>query len=233
MRQTFSFVLICLTVVLSQNSFAQATTLGGDFYVEETFFPVYVQKNDAESYAGGSVSKSVPTEAGLGYDLRTTFGYVAWTDILFALTFNYYHVGTSRPRTSDYEGLTTNTDKQEFGPTVGYLWGSWRFLATYLVWAQKNYSEKYTDPTTGAVSTENNYKNTGGSGYQLAVSYGLNLGGSLTIGPTLIYREVTYAKQSLASPTGTSSYGSTSTSSPGTPPIDAQLQPMITVVYRF
>ena len=82
------------------------------------------------------------------------------------------------------------------------------------------------------MSTENHYKNSGGSGYQLAVSYGLNLGGSLTIGPTLIYREVHYSKQSLDTPTGTP-YGSTSTSTPGTAPIDTQLQPMITVMYRF
>jgi len=85
------------------------------------------------------------------------------------------------------------------------------------------------DPTTGAVSVDNTYKNTAGSGFQFAISYGLNLGGGFSIGPTLIYRDVKYKKQSLDTPTGTP-YAASSTVST---PVDGELKPMITLVYRF
>jgi len=232
MKQTIFVLLIFGNILAANYAYAQSAQGGGEFYVEETFFPVYVKKNDAESYAGGSVSKNIPTESGLGVDLRTTLGYVAWSQVLFGVTFNYYSVSTSRPRTPDYEGLTTKTAKMDFGPTVGYLLGSWRFMFTYFVYATKKYQETYTDPTTGVVDTDNTYDNTNGTGFQLALSYGLNLGSSWTIGPTLVYRDVHYGKQALSTPTGTP-YPATSTSGPGTAPIDAQLQPMVTVVYRF
>jgi hypothetical protein len=230
MKQTIFILLMCLNFLLSQNGWAQSSSqTSGDVYIEGAFFPVYVKKNDAESSAGGSVSKSIPTESGLGYDVRFTAGYVAWQQVLFGLSYNMYSVDTSRARTGDYEGLTTKTSKTDLGPTVGWMFGGLRLALTYIFYAQKKYDQTYTDPTTGNVSIENHYANTNGSGFQFAASYGLNLGTNWTIGPTLIYREVHYGRQSLTTPTGTP-YGSTSTTAS---PIDAQLQPMVTVAVRF
>src|SRR5687767_803877 len=111
--------LILLTVLLAySNSWASGSGGKGQrnqgVYVEETFFPVYVLKNDTESQAGGSATKAVPTQTGWGIDARTTIGYV-WHSVLLGLTYNYYDVSSSRPRTDDYEGLNELTNKKEFG----------------------------------------------------------------------------------------------------------------------
>lgn len=226
--------LICLTLILCQNSYAQSGggggAGGGSIYIEETFFPVYVKKNDAQSLSGGSGSKSVPTESGFGYDFRTTLGYVFWDSMLLGLTYNYYHVGTSRPSTADYEGLDTTLDKKEFGPTIGAFWGSFRFALTYFVYGTKSSWTKYT-LNDGTISTDEIYRNTGGSGFQFAIGYGLNLGSSWTIGPTLIYREISYSHQVYTVNVGAgTAYDSSSLK---TKPIDAEIKPMITVIFRM
>lgn len=230
MKHTKFALLICLTFGLSQFATAgerSTTADSGSFYIEETFFPVYVKKNDAQSSAGGSTTKTIPTESGLGYDFRTTMGYV-WSNIVFGATFNYYSVNTSRPLTSDYEGLKTSTTKTDLGPTVGYVLGGWRAMFTYFIYATKTFHETYTDPSSGAVTTDNNYKNTDGSGFQFEITYGLNLGEGFSIGPTLIYRDVSYKKQSLSG--GSNSYSASSTTST---PVDAELKPMVTLSFRF
>ena len=203
---------------------------GSHFYAEETFFPVYVSKNDANNSAGGAASKNVPTESGLGLDLRTTLGWQI-NNWVFGLTFNYYSVGTSRSVTPDYEGKKTSNSRQEFGPTVGYFLNSWRFALTYFLIANKTVTETYTDPVTLAPSTDETWKNTGGTGFQLAVGYDFDLGSGFGISPTLAYRSVKYSKQSLTVRTGSDTpYATTSLQ---TKAIDDELKPMITVIYRF
>lgn len=199
-------------------------------YFEETFFPVFISRNDEENDAGGSVSKSVPTQTGWGIDTRTTLGYV-YNGILVGGTFNYYDVRSSRPRTSDLEGLTEVTDKQEVGPTLGYLGGHWRFLITYFLSATKTLTQKYTDQITGAVTTDETRKNSAGTGYQIAVGYDFMLGAGIGISPTLIYREVSYAKQSYAVRTGTGTPYTTTKLQ--TKALDHELKPMITLNWIF
>lgn len=195
-------------------------------YVEETFFPVYVLKNDTESQAGGSATKAVPTQTGWGLDARTTLGYV-WESILMGITYNYYNVRSSRPRTNDYEGLNELTDKSELGATIGYLATHMRYTFTYFFMANKTFTQKYTDGATGAVTTDETRKNTSGSGYQIGVGYDFSLGDGWGVSPTLLYRNVTYSKQSYTVRTGTgTSYGSTTLE---TKAIDSELRPMITL----
>ncbi len=227
-------LIFCLSVFSIQSTFAQSS--GGQsadrFYFEETFFPVYVSKNDAATGvtgAGGSTNQNVPTESGLGYDARTTFGYV-WRNFLFGLTYNMYSVKTKRSATVDFDQIDTSTEKSEFGPTLGYFLGNWRFALTFFMSATKKATQKYTS-VAGVVLLDDTYKNTGGSGYQLAFGYDFNLGGGFGISPTLIYRNVTYSKQSLDETVGSSgSYASTSLQ---TKAIDSELKPMITVSYSF
>lgn len=199
-------------------------------YFEETFFPVFVSRNDQENDAGGSATRDVPTQTGWGIDTRTTLAYV-WSRILIGITFNYYDVRSSRPRTADLEGLKEVTNKQELGPTLGYLGGRWRFTATYFLSATKTLSQKYTDQITGAITTDETRKNSGGSGYQIAVGYDFQLGAGIGISPTLIYREVLYAKQSYTVRTGTGiPYTSTDLR---TKALDHELKPMITINWIF
>lgn len=201
------------------------------FYIEETFFPVYVSKNDVANPGGGAIDKDVPTESGLGFDLRTTIGYVFSFQMLLGLTYNYYSVDTSRPVTVDYEGLETTTAKSELGPTIGYLLGSWRFALTYFLTADKEVTQKYTDTITHLVTVDEVYKNTNGSGFQFAVGYRFALGAGFEISPTLIYRTVRYSKQSYTVNTGSGTPYASSTLQ--TKAIDDELKPMITVTYTF
>lgn len=171
------------------------------FYFEETFFPVYVSKNDAVSPAGGAPDRAVPTESGLGFDTNTTLAYI-WSSVLIGVTYNYYQLSTKRPRTADYEGLKTKTDRQAWGPSLGYFLGSWRIMFTYFIDAKKKYTQTYTDPSTGDVTTDEVYNNTDGKGFQVALGYDFDLGAGFGISPTLIYRKLSYEKQSLDVRTG-------------------------------
>lgn len=200
------------------------------FYFEETFFPVFVSRNDEENDAGGSATRDVPTQTGWGIDTRTTLAYV-WNRVLLGATFNYYNVRSSRPRTEDLEGMKEVTDKQELGPTLGFLGGRWRLTATYFLTATKTLTQKYTDQVTGAVTTDETRKNKGGSGYQVAVGYDFQLGAGVGISPTLIYREVRYAKQSYTVRTGTGT--PYTTTELRTEALDHELKPMITLNWIF
>ncbi len=223
-----SVLLTCFQASPSGSSSSKGRSSG--VYLEETFFPVFVSRNDQENDAGGSATRDVPTQTGWGLDTRTTLAYV-WSSVLLGVTFNYYNVNSSRPRTADLEGLTEVTDKQELGPTLGYLGGHWRFMLTYFLTATKTLSQKYTDQITGAVTTDETRKNSGGQGYQIAVGYDFMLGAGIGISPTLIYRAVSYAKQSYTVRTGSGTpYTSTKLQ---TKALDHELKPMITLNWIF
>ncbi|MGE4132968.1 MAG: hypothetical protein AB7F86_15105 [Bdellovibrionales bacterium] len=199
-------------------------------YFEETFFPVYVKKNDFESQAGGSTTQDVPTQTGWGIDTRTTLGYV-WHSVLLGATYNHYRVSSSRPSTADSEGLNELTERQETGISLGGYLGRWRFVYTYFLSATKIFTQKYTDQTTGAVTTDETRKNTDGTGFQAAVGYDFIMGAGIGISPTLIYRTVTYGKQTYTVRTGTgSAYPS---SDFRTKAVDSELRPMITLNVVF
>lgn len=199
-------------------------------YFEETFFPVYVSKNDTETPAGGSAKKDVPTQTGWGVDTRTTLGYV-WRGILLGATYNYFNVSSARPRTGDYEGLNELTSRQEWGVTLGFFLGHWRLTFTDFFNASKTFTQKYTDPVTTLVTTDETHKNSDGSGYQIGVGYDFLLGAGFGISPSLIFRHVSYAKQSYEVRTGTGiPYATTPLQ---TAAIDNELKPMITLNYWF
>lgn len=219
------FILLGYSTVWAANSGGKGQRNQG-VYVEETFFPVYVLKNDTESPAGGSATKAVPTQTGWGLDTRTTAGYV-WWGVLLGITYNYYNVSSSRPRTNDYEGLKEVTDRNEFGATAGYLFTHWRLTFTYFLLANKTFTQTYTDGVTGSVTTDETRKNTDGSGYQIGVGYDFALGAGWGLSPTLLYRNVIYSKQSYTVRTGTGTPHSMTALQ--TKAIDSELRPMITL----
>lgn len=207
-------------------------------YFEETFFPVYVNKNDSDipygdpPVGGSPVSNgSIDTESGLGVDSRTTLGYV-WQNILIGITYNYYNLSSSLPAASAANlGHTTTTKRYELGPTLGYFLGNWRFAFTYFMDATKTVEYKAFDPT-GVDSTDNIYQNTGASGYQLAVGYDFNIGAGFGISPTLVFQQLSYSKQSMTDNIAGSSDSYTSQTLQ-TKALDNELLPMITVNVMF
>ncbi len=212
-------LLFCFVTIFSSISSAQ-------LYIEETFFPVYVRINNAEKDLGGSTSGAVPTESGLGFDFRTTVGYTFTTGIILGLTYNYYKVSTSRPAEGVWESLEKTVGKSELGPTVGYSLGTWKFLLTYFISGEKYQDQKLVSGTT----VDETYKNTGISGFQFTINYGLTLGSGFEIGPSLIYRSVSYSKQSYTVRSGS---GTPYDSDLISKAVDDELKPMVTVVYRY
>jgi len=108
--------------------------------------------------------------------------------------------------------------------------GSWRFLFTYFMTAEKSLKNKLV-VSDGTLSTDETFINLDGKGIQIAINYSLNLGGGFEIGPSLIYRSVSYPRQTREVRTG--SIPPYTNLKLVTPAIDAELKPMITVVYRY
>lgn len=217
-------LLILLLVALSD-------VANAGWYIEETFFPVYISKNDASNPAGGSASADVPTESGTGLDYRTTIGYLFGGDFFLGFTYNSYSVSTSRPFTANYEGLNTTTTKSEMGATLGYFPGSWRFMVTLFTDARKSASQTYTGPGNSAVSLDELYTNSAGAGYQLSVGYGFSVGKSLVIGPALIFKSLSYSRQTYEVRAGSGTPYSDSELQ--TKAIDTEVKPMVSMSYLF
>lgn len=222
-RRTLSLICFCALGFLE--------TAQAQVYFEQTFFPVYVKKNDGASIGGGATTGSVPTESGLGYDLRTTLGYYSMEyGIFFGGTYNTYSVDTKRAKTTA-DGLKTSTEKTEYGLTLGYINGGFKLFYTHFLNAEKKASQHYLAVTPPDL--DESFKNTKGEGFQVAIGYGLNLGAGFEIGPTLIYREVKYGKQSHTVASGTPTLPAYGTTKLQTKAVDSELKPMITISYRY
>lgn len=219
-------ILFYIVTTFSFLSFAFSSVASAQLYIEETFFPVYVRVNNADKDLGGSTTGAVPTESGIGFDFRTTVAYTFTTGIILGLTYNYYKVSTSRPAEGAWEAAEKTVGKSEFGPTVGYSLGTWKFLLTYFVTGEKYQDYKLIAGTV----VDETYKNSGINGFQFTVNYGLPLGSGFEIGPSLIYRSVSYKRQSY---TVRSGVGTPYDSDLVSAAIDDELKPMVTVVYRY
>jgi hypothetical protein len=173
-------------------AFAESSMGGHGIYFEENLFPVFVNRNDTGSITD---SPGVATESGIGYDSRTTLGLVLGSHFLVGATYNTYHLQTKRDAVASGDsGLDETTEKNQFGPTIGWLGNNWRFLVTYFTTGKKTVDTKNFDSTatTGDVSIIN----TDGSGYQALLGYSFVISKSFAVGPSLVYRSVSYAKQS-------------------------------------
>jgi hypothetical protein len=196
-------------------------------YFEETFFPVYVNHNDTRSVTG---QPGVATESGLGYDLRTTLGYALWGKFLLGITYNLYHLNTKRPNiVGGSNGLNETTDKGEYGPTLGLLSHNWRAMATVFLGGSQSVRTKNQDASglTGDVTV----KNSAMQGFQLSAGYAFNLSQTVQLGPSVVYRYVSYTKQSKVNQlNGAENYSDVHLNSKT---VDSTLSPMISVLIRF
>ncbi len=231
-------ILATLFFASVQSAFAQGrSSYGGSgggkgstysIYFEETFFPKYVDKNDTSSQ---NVAPGVATETGLGFDTHTTLGYMFFGDsTLLGLSYNYYSLSTKRANVVGGDsGLKETTLAWEFGPTLGYLNGGFRALIMFYVSGNKNVHTYNFDQTgtTGDVTINND----GISGFQLTVGYTFALWGDLEIGPALLYKSLTYKKQSktnVISPI--ENYPDSSLYSSA---VDHEIEPMLTLLCKF
>ena len=205
------------------------TRTGPGFYFEETMFPVYVNRNDTQSLSG-SGDPGVATESGLGYDLRSTLGYVFDKAWLLGVTYNLYHLQTKRSYVSGgSSGLDETTDRNEWGPTIGWVPGNWRLLFTLFTFGKKKV-QTINDDNTG-ITGDNTFTNTGLTGYQLMAGYTFQVTSSFGMGPTLVYRNVSYSKQAKTNALNSvESYEETSLTSAA---VEGTLSAMFSLVFQF
>ncbi|MBX3023160.1 MAG: hypothetical protein KF799_15910 [Bdellovibrionales bacterium] len=229
---TFTKFALGFLLLISGHTFAQTRSSagsGGDkgFYLEETFFPVYVNKNDTRSV---TTSPGVATESGLGYDFRTTIGYTFFGQALLGFTYNLYALNTKRAYVSGGDsGLDETTSRSEYGPTIGYLHGGFRFLATLFLSGSQTVATKNADNTgiTGDISIKTKEM----SGFQITAGYTFGMFSNVEVGPSLVYRTVSYKKQSKTNNLNASeNYSDASLFSKAQ---DATLSPMVTLLIRY
>ncbi len=218
------------TLFLSLWSFASNAQSGrnASYYLDATLFPVWVDRNDTRSISAGATE--VGTESGLGYDARFTAGYLLGHDYLIGLTYNMYSLKTKRDAVSGGDsGLEETTEHNEWGPTVGWLPGNWRFLFTMFMGGKKTVHSINSDDsgTTGDVTITN----TGVGGFQFVGGYTFQIGSNFGAGPSLVYRSLSFDKQSKVNAlNGSENYDDMSLSSKA---IEGTLSAMFTMVFTF
>jgi hypothetical protein len=219
--------LIILVTAFSLPAFAQ-TRSQGNIYFEETFFPEYVNRNDTTSQ---TTAPGVATEKGLGYDLRTTIGYLWFAQsFLTGLTFNLYNLKTDRPNVVGADpGLDETTKDNRLGLTLGWLAKTgFRFLGTFFVSGTKEVHTVNFDEngSTGDVK----FTHKGIAGFQVTMGYSFQIWG-VEIGPSLVYSQVKFKKQSKVNALNSAeNYSDTTLFSAK---VDAELKPMVSVVALF
>jgi len=226
MRQLLFYATFLILILSGWSVSAQSNSSG--LYVETSLFPVYVNRNDTRSV---TTSPGVATESGLGYDTRTTIGFPFFgRSLLLGLTYNLYHLKTERGYIEGGDsGLEETTEHTQWGPTVGWLKGNWRFIFTYFTGGKKTVDSKNKDNTgtTGDVLITN----TGVSGYQLAAGYTFQVSNGFGIGPSLVYRSMTYSKQSKVNVLNSfENYDEVDLASNS---VEATLTAMVTLVFQF
>lgn len=186
--------------LFSSRSEAQGVGAAGNIFYQLDLTPVWEDSNPSIYQYGGSFpgDGSVNTYSTRGVDLKNTFGYAI--DGTWLVGFSYNILSTSGKRDASEGGDNARDDKtarSEYGPTVGVLYNGWRAALTYLLFSETTYSEKQT-ATDGSVSSDTETINKKGKGFLLNLGYSVALTPWLQIGPSLIYRQVSYGARSFS-----------------------------------
>lgn len=185
-----------------------------------------MDKNDTTSITG---SPGVASETGLGFDTRTTLGYVFGQSFLLGLTYNNYSLATDRKNVSGGSpGLKQTTAENQFGPTIGWLNGGFRAMFTMFMSGNKEVKTINFDSTGNTADAT--IKNSELSGFQVTMGYTFGVWG-MELGPSLSYTTISYAKQSNVDRiTPSNNYSNIKLFSKT---IDNNLSPMLTLIVRF
>ena len=178
--------------------FLLCNTSHAQFYIEESFFPIFKSSNTSlNDYGGAKDAPGVKSDSGFGYDSRMTLGYLIDMRWFIGLSFNMYSEPTSR--TAVEGGLSSskkNINAMEYGPTIGIFWSGFHFNFNYLMQGTKTFSDKQVQ-SNGTVDADYKVTNYLGSGFQIILGYSFPITPNFEIGPTLVYRDVRYGKQTL------------------------------------
>lgn len=222
LRGQYRWISICL-LFCSVPSFAGV-------YLEVTGFPGYSVQNTQVNPNGGSVDGTVLKNAkGFSYDLRMTTGYLIKKKYLLGFTYNMGYSPTKADATSTTASLDKYSKFKEFGISGGVFLGKFRLIGSYLWGGTMDYQDKEINPD-GTTLVDINIHNGGGSGFQIIAGYDIDLSKVIKIGPSLVYRNMTYKTQSRTDPVGGSGYAETAFTTNAT---FSNLTPMLSLMFDF
>lgn len=200
-------------------------------YLEMTGFPHYTGQNTTETpNAGGSIDgAALNNNTGFSYDLRTTVGYVFNDHFLIGMSYNYANAPSNAAATATSASLDSFTKSREYGASVGYFFGKFRVIGSYLWGGVMNYQDKEIQ-ADGTPLVNYAYQNNGGTGYQILAGYDIPLTQNIKIGPTFVYRKITYTSQSKSDSVGGSGYATTNFTTKAS---FSTLTPMVSLMFEF
>lgn len=202
----------------------------GNTYLEFAFLPIVKATNDYISEGAGGGAFEGEGDPGktetTGYDLRTTLGYAIDGHWLIGLSYGMF--STTRKRSGE-STQDTQTSIKEYGPTFGVLYSGWKLAYTHLLSSEWSQSVKVME--SGATASDYTLTDTGASGYLLNFGYNFTLTSWLQLGPSLIYRSVTYSKQTKVNRVDPS--GSYTDRNFAVKATQSDIQPYFTVIARF
>ena len=233
MRQkmtVFSFIFIyALQTWAAESKSSAKSSSGGGVYFDETLVPKLVERNDTQSYKD---APGTATESGLGFDTKTTLGYIFGGSFFVGGTYNNYSLTTTRPnRVGGSASLDESTETTYLGPTLGWFTGGWKFLLTVVISGEKIVHTVNKDNT--GVTGDVKFTNKEATGTQLAVGYGYPVSSNFSVGPTLVYRSLTFAKQSKVNKINNSAAENYSNSKLFNAAVDSSLDIMLSLAVRF
>jgi hypothetical protein len=228
MRRTVGLKTFVCLVFLAAFTLPQSAQA----WIDLSVTPLYGESNDTVHAGGGNFpgEGAVSTTTKTGYDLRTTLGFVLLNHILIGGSLNTSASTASRP------GLgATDTEKNvkesrmEYGPTLGLVYDGFHFSFTYLMAGKRTQNILLKD-TAGAVTYNGDLTDKDGVGYQAKIGYAFHVTQSFLLGPTLVYRQVTYSKQDYKNNIGSGSYDDKAYE---TKPVEGSLTPFLSAVLSF
>lgn len=239
-RNVFGFPVLTLCLVLSA-SLASAQSGGGggremgrhgrgSIYFEATFAPVMKADNSGSGSADGGRTSTVNLNSTNGMDLRGTLGMFLGEHLMIGFSYNQYSDSTKRDATSTTASSEQKTNKTEYGPTLGLVSGGFRLLGTYLLAGEKKYAYKSVDDAN-AVQNDQNYTDSKGAGVQVTLGYSWILSSWFELGPSLVYRDMSYANQTFVNAvTPSDNYTDAALASKAH---ETSLTPMISMILLF
>ena len=211
---------------------ATANSARADVFFDLSLSPIYNESNNSLHTTGGSFSGETQpgTSSSLGYDARGTIGFTLFDFLLIGGSANSISSKTTRGASANQNDQSAKDEIFEFGPTVGFITGGLHVHVTYLMGGTRKSSDIEKNQA-GATQVNNEAIDKGGSGYQAEIGYAFAISKHLFLGPSLLYRHVTYEKQDYTDSLNSSN--SYSDKVYDVKPVSSSVSPFVTMLFVF
>ncbi|HUP58330.1 MAG TPA: hypothetical protein VM598_12810, partial [Bdellovibrionota bacterium] len=137
---------------------------------------------------------------------------------------------SSRDAATGNDSLDRVEKRQEYGPAIGFTTGNLRLIFTYFLGGTATLSDRSAN-LAGVAGNDFVFKNHLRNGFQFVLGYSFNVSSAIKLGPSLVYRSVSYKEQDFTdnvTPANSFTGRAFSTDSK-----EANLLPMISLVFEF